>query len=171
MKSIFFALIALMLSGCISQKRCLQRFPPVTEETVKIVTETKIITRDTTILVRLPAEVLIQNDTVLIDNTTGLIFSEPSFLETSLAWSKAQVLNSKLHHELHQKDTTIAFRLNNAIKEIERLETELRQKQTTVEVPRPLSKWQSFLQFLGYLSLAVIFLLLLFLLQKLLPKP
>jgi len=70
-----------------------------------------------------------------------------------LAWSVAQVQNSKLHHELHQKDTLIEFKLQNAITEIERLQKELREKVTTIEVPRKLTAWQKLLMGLGWIMI------------------
>jgi hypothetical protein len=143
----------LFFSGCITQDKCLQRFPPEVKETITIVTETVTVTRDTVIYVQLEPEMIYQTDTVKIDVLTGLIQSERSHLETSLAWSVAQVQNSKLHHELHQKDTLIEFKLQNAITEIERLQKELREKVTTIEVPRKLTAWQKLLMGLGWITI------------------
>ena len=150
---ILIAALALLLTGCVTQDRCLRKFPPEIKEVTKIVTETVTITRDTTIYVRLPAEVVVQTDTVLVDTETGLITSKLSRLETSLAWSTAQIRNSRLHHELQQVDTTIEHRLQDAIREVDRLEKELTEKVTTIEVPRRLNWWQRLRMTIGTLAL------------------
>jgi hypothetical protein len=121
MKAIFFILLPLFLfSGCITRQKCLQRFPPEIKEINSVTVEVRETLRDTIIFRELPGETLIQVDTVLIDNK-GLINTNISFLETSLAWSKAQIRNNKLFHELVQKDTTLEFRLNDAIKKLKGL--------------------------------------------------
>jgi len=68
----------LFFSGCITQDKCLQRFPPEVKETITIVTETVTVTRDTVIYVQLEPEMIYQTDTVKIDVLTGLIQSERS---------------------------------------------------------------------------------------------
>ena len=138
------AAVALLLPGCITQDKCLKRYPPQIKEVTTYITETVTVTRDTTIYIKLPAEVQTHTDTVYIDSVTGLINSKRSRLETSLAWSTAQIINSRLHHELMQKDTTIEARLKDAIREVERLQKEITEKVTTVEVPRKLTRYQRF---------------------------
>lgn len=156
----------LMLSGCITRERCLNRFPPQISDSIQIIRETVETIRDTTITVEIPGEVRLRVDTVYSDPKTGQSKSEKSFLETSLAWSSAEVKDGKLFHELHQRDTTIEFRLENAIREVDRLEKELRQKTTTVEVPRKLTRWQKFAIVWTNFSLGAGFLAIVFLAIK-----
>jgi len=153
LKAVFAIVMITMLAGCVTQERCLQRYPPEVKEITKLVTETKIVTRDTTIYVTMPAEVVVMTDTVVLDQGTGLINSKLSRLETSLAWSTAQIINSRLRHELYQKDTTIEHRLQNAIREVDRLEKELTERTTAVEVPRRLTWWQRLTIAVGTLTI------------------
>ncbi|MBE0661148.1 MAG: hypothetical protein IH597_01670 [Bacteroidales bacterium] len=166
MKIFFFILLPLLLfSGCITRQKCLQRFPPEIKEITSVTVEVRETFRDTIIFRELPGDTIIQVDTVLIDNK-GLINTNISLLETSLAWSKAQIRNNKLFHELVQKDTTLEFRLHNAIKEVERLEKELTLKTETVEVPRKLTKWQQFRLSLANISLVCLAIFSIYLLLK-----
>ena len=153
MKTLILILIAsLTLSGCITENKCNRRFPPIVNEIIK--TEIKIETRyrDTIIYKELPPEIVTQTDTVII-SSDGKINTRESYISTSLAFSTAQIINNRLHHALTQRDTTIEFRLQDAIKEIDRLETQLHEKTTTVEVPRKLTWWQRSIMGIGYLAL------------------
>jgi hypothetical protein len=154
MKTLLFVAAIALLSGCITREKCQRRYPP--EVITEVITETQIITRDTLIYITLPPEVVVHTDTVLIDQQTGLVNSRRSYLETSLAWSTAQVIDSRLHHELQQPDTTIEVRLKDALKTVDRLQRELSEKITTVEVEKPLTWWQQTMIRGGYLLLALI---------------
>ena len=159
MKTILFtlAIFTLILSGCITKEKCFNRFPPQTIETVTTTIEIKETFKDTIIYQTLPGEIVTLVDTV-IQEKDGRINSKISHLETSLAWSTAQIRNNLLHHELHQKDTTLEINLQNAIREIERLEKELTEKTKVVEVPRKLTWWQKFrLRFanIAFISLTI----------------
>lgn len=155
MKTLSILIVALILTGCTTQKRCFRKFPPALE--TQIITETEVVTRDTTIVITIPAEQVVKIDTVIID-AAGLVHSKLSYLETSLAWSTAQIRNSRLHHELHQIDTLIEVRLEDAIREIDRLHKELSKQVTTVEVERRLSWWQRVTMVFGYLFIGAIIL-------------
>lgn len=131
MKTLMFIFLVFVLAGCATKRRCLRLHPPQVERVV----ETKIITRDTTIFVVVAPE--IQTDTVhvYIDRRTGLIHSPLSRLETSYAWSTAQVVDSRMQHALHQRDTLIEQRIQDAIRTTDRVETITE----IVEVERPAS--------------------------------
>jgi hypothetical protein len=167
MKTTMFTLAILMLlfSGCITKEKCYNRFPPQTIETVTTTIEVKETFKDTIIYQTLPGEIVILVDTV-IQEKDGKINSKLSRLETTLAWSTAQIRNNLLFHELHQKDTTLEFRLNDAIREVERLEKELTLKTETVEVPRQLTKWQQFRLRLANISLVCLAFFSIYLLLK-----
>jgi len=55
-----------------------------------------------------------------IIKTKGLLNSDTSFLETSLASSHAVILNGKLFHFLHQKDTTLKQRYDSLLQIIKK---------------------------------------------------
>jgi len=138
---IIIVALALLLTGCITERKCLKRYPPEIKETITIETETVTIRRDTTIYITLPGEVQYQTDTVII-GAGGVINTKPSILKTSLAWSCAKIVNNRLMHELHQTDTTIEARLADAIRETERLRRERREVVTVREVPAKLNTFQ-----------------------------
>ena len=113
MKTILVILIAVLFTGCITQKKCLRKFPPQIITEKEVITE--IIYRDTTIYVHIPA------DTVYAEN---IIFKTPDGWQTELsvlhaeyAKSSAQVVNGTLKHELLQKESELERVIANAVKE------------------------------------------------------
>jgi hypothetical protein len=114
-KLIGLVFFALLLSGCVTQKRCDQKFPPQLITSDSVITNTITIYRDTTIYVYLPGDTVYDTVHVTIEN--GIANSRPSIHETDLAWSKAQVVDGRLIHELIQKDSVLARVIENAIRE------------------------------------------------------
>ena len=113
MKTILIILIAVLFTGCITQKKCLRKFPPQIITEKEVITE--IIYRDTTIYVHIPA------DTVYAEN---IIFKTPdgwqtelSVLDQTYAKSSAQVVNGILKHGLFQKETYIEQLIKDAVRE------------------------------------------------------
>ena len=78
--------------------------------------------------------------------------TDTSRLDTSVAWSEAFVADGKLFHTLQNKDALLPVKITIP----EKVHTEQREramiyKQTEiVEVEKELSKWQNFIQLLGY---------------------
>ena len=117
-KCAIFALILIVFSsGCITQKKCLKKFP-ASVDTVKIViTKDSIIYRDTTILIHLPGATV--TDTVIIPcpPPPPAYVPDTARAETSLAVAKAWWKHPNIVLQLIQKDTTIERRLDSAIME------------------------------------------------------
>jgi hypothetical protein len=156
MKNLLCILLLVSLSGCVSEKQCLRKYPPQITEVEKVITNTIIKTRDTIIYKEIQGETKYFYDTVIVTKD-GLVNTRPSVLETTLAISQAQVVNNRLQHELRQKDTMIELRLKDALKEIETLEQRLNEKVTTIEVPAKISRWNKMLIALGWLTLGGLF--------------
>jgi hypothetical protein len=114
MKKFFFLLALLALSGCVTQQRCERKFPPEIVRTDSVITKTQTIYRDTTIFVTLTPDTVF--DTVHVFVRDGIANSRASIHETNLAWSKAQVVDGVLIHELRMKDSVLAFMIENAIR-------------------------------------------------------
>ena len=99
--------------------------------------------RDTIVMAQIPAE---SGANVLQDSDT-------SFLQTSLAESRAYVANGKLHHTLRNKSEML---LPVKVQYVERLKSEKssevawRHAVETVQVEKELSRWQSFVLSLGH---------------------
>ncbi len=112
------------MSGCITERRCTQKFPQ------QIITKDCTIYRDVIKQVLIHDTVFITGDTIHSTDTVyminGLMFSDPVFATTSFANAKAQVINSKLFLDLIQNDTAIAriIKENIIIEEKEVFKTE-----------------------------------------------
>jgi len=104
-------LAILLLSSCVTQKRCLERFPPA-PMTVKdsIIIKEVTIYRDTIITVHLPG------DTVLITQDIDSLI-QPLIAESKYARAIAEVYKNKLKLTLIQKESEITFKLDSAFKE------------------------------------------------------
>lgn len=102
-----------------------------------------VFIRDTIVMADIPAE---SGANVLPDSDT-------SFLQTSLAESKAFVKNGQLYHSLRNKSEML---LPVKVQYVDRARTEQkgsigwRQIGETVEVEKELSRWQNFIMSLGY---------------------
>ena len=98
--------------------------------------------RDTIVMAQIPAE---SGANILQDTDT-------SFLQTSLAESRAYVASGKLHHTLRNKSEML---LPVKVQYVERVRSEKssemawRHAVETVEVEKELSRWQSFVMTLG----------------------
>jgi len=107
----------LLLSSCITQKRCNKKFPPREFSS----TEIKTTYRPITLTLRIPPVMIAgEGNQILIVNDT-VIEVVPSYLETDYAFSRAWITNNKLMHTLNQKtierDTVIQ------VKEVEKVVT------------------------------------------------
>ena len=107
-------ILIVLLSGCVTQNKCLFKFPPPPPDTiVKHHTEWK----DTTIYKYLPGEVV--HDSVYIEKLIEKKIYVPYtsvYAETLLAEATASVQGKKLKLELIQRDSLFAFILDSAIK-------------------------------------------------------
>lgn len=132
-------LVIILISGCATQKRCEQKFPPQIVRTDSVITKTQTIYRDTTIFVYLPGDTVY--DTVHVILRDGIANSRASIHESDLAWSKAQVVDGVLIHELRMKDTALAVMIENAIRESATL-TEKSTGETRIVKENYLTGWQ-----------------------------
>jgi len=102
--------------SCVTQKKCLQKFPP-SMDTLKI-----IQTKDSIVFKDKPVYFYIKGDTIRDSIFIEVIVDRPLnsdtiIKETSLAIAHAWVKRNFLNLVLMQKDTTIETNLENAIKE------------------------------------------------------
>lgn len=147
---IFVALAALLLTACVTEKRCNRLYPPETIVIRKdsIIRTTETIYRDTTVYVHIPGETVTETKTVYL--TEGVMWSDKSHLFTSFADTWAYVENGKLIHDLVQKDTLIQKTLDNAIRVtwVKAQQFYSREETKTVEVNK-LTRWQKFYVVMG----------------------
>jgi hypothetical protein len=151
MRTIIALLIFITASGCATQKRCHEKWPPIITpiDTVTVVTyQDTIIYKDTTITVTLPADTI--RDTVIVE--IGMI-SDPAYIpdsaraETELARATAWLQGDppQVHLQLEQKQTDLFIRLDSAIQQRDRYRHELIQIKQTYQVPvyKP-TRWHAF---------------------------
>jgi hypothetical protein len=145
--------VALLLSGCVTQKRCEQKFPPEISTVTETITKTVTVYRDTTIFVHMPGDTVRDTIEVVVDR--GIANSKPSIHETKFAWSKAQVINGLLLHQLIQKDSVLKFMLDNAIRE-STTAIENKTTQTRILEKNYVTGWQWFQIWLGRILVVLI---------------
>lgn len=110
-------------------------------DSVAVFVRDSLILRDSVILVEIPQE---SDKAVLPDSDT-------SRLVTSLALSEAWVDDGRLYHTLRNRGEAlvpIEVRIPNRVHTEQRIMT--RAVREVVEVEKELSRWQSFIQALGY---------------------
>ena len=111
---------AIIMSGCITQKRCNSKFPPITIEKEIIKHDSifsQIIVRDTII------DTIIGHDTIYMAGDTveifkGLANSKPVTIKGEYADATAQVINSKLIVKLEERAKVLNIKLQGALKEL-----------------------------------------------------
>lgn len=110
-------LLLAALSGCVTQRRCLQKFPPRTDTVTVVEIRDSLVYKDTVIFVRLPGE--LRTDSVFIPcpPPPPAYIPDTARAETSLAIARAWWDHPNIMLSLTQKDTTIEHRLDSAIKE------------------------------------------------------
>jgi len=140
-------------AACITTKRikkncdlfadvCITETETETETTKETSTETEY--RDTSAIIYIPEEKVKDKIPVKIEDENKkpvpikkeYVNSDLSILQVPFATSYAQVINSKLRHELMQTDTLLRIKLENALKEVRILNTEKWKTETenTVEI-------------------------------------
>lgn len=132
----------LILTSCATPK-VIQDYQ---RDSVNVMIKDSIRFRDSLVLVPVPQG----SDKAVIPD------SDTSRLETDVAESVAWVTDGKLHHQLRNKDAMlIPFTIKVPEKLHIKKETILQAYKVTeiVEVEKQLSKWQRFLQTLGYVVL------------------
>jgi len=151
MRTLLLCLLAvLLLSGCVTQKKCDRKFPAQTMVIRKdsIIRTTQTIYSDTTITV------YIKGDTVTntVEVVNGMTIT-PSILTTQFAYSKAWVELGRLRHYLRQNDTTYRLQLDNVIRTTwESAEKYYSRSEVQVKTERYIPKWVWWL--LGFSILA-----------------
>jgi hypothetical protein len=139
MRGAWICVFLAVLTACGTQKVVTD----IQRDSVAVIVRDSVIFRDSVVLVEVPKE---GDKAVLPDSDT-------SHLETTIAESVAWVADGRLHHTLRNKDAAI---IPVTIKMPERLHYEGRDRLIynriveTIEVEKELSRWQRFLQTIGW---------------------
>ena len=155
MKKLWILLIIVFLGSCVTQKRCLKKFPPVVS--VDTIVHDTTIYRDTTVYEYIEGDTVYNERIISIPKT---VYVPPVEAETEFAHALAWIQNQRLRLELRQKDSLLQFRIDSAIRANQRTEY-ITKVETHQLLPKPFFKWW----FFG--SLAFIILLILAIIRKL----
>lgn len=132
-------LLAIMVCSC-GPAKIVTEFQ---RDSVMVFVRDSVLIRDTIVMADIPAE----------SGTNIGPDSDTSFLQTSLAESKAYIENGRLHHTLRNRSEML---LPVKVQYVDRVHSEKkdsigwRQIVETVEVEKELSRWQNFIMSLGY---------------------
>jgi len=154
MKKLIFLLAMVLLSGCITEKRCSRKFPPVTIIKDSISVKETTIFRDTTVFVLLPKDTIKYSDTVYIKN--NVCFMPAKYLKNGIISAQAEVQNSRLNLSAWINDSGIFYTLNDVVRESQRWEFMYHSQQVVKEVNR-LSRWQKVQIWLGRVFILCLF--------------
>ena len=116
MNRILYLTVILLLSSCVTQKRCLQKFPP---EVVVLRTDT-LIYRDTIIYIPIEGDTSYVEDPWIDDEPwiePQKINIGPIRADVPLAHSQAGVTDNVLWMRLIQRDSVLRFKIDSAIRE------------------------------------------------------
>ena len=137
LKANLLALLAFLLTCCATPKM-VQDYQ---RDSVTMIIRDSIILKDSVVLVEVPME----------SDKSVLFSTDTSRLETSVAKSVAFVDDQgRLNHTLQNKDALLSVKIavpHLVHSELSKNTMVVRQ---TVEVEKELSKWQNFIQMLGY---------------------
>lgn len=145
MRTLCIVAILVMLAGCSPRN-----FPASTETKDRVNTTVEVVLHDTLYALRLPDErvrAAVQQD-------------DSSYLETTAAWSRAWVEDGRLLHELVNKSrepVLVPIQIPERRVTVDSTHTEL--VRMPVYVKKKLSWWQQTVMGAGYISLFVLFVL------------
>ena len=138
MKAKYVLAISAMIIASCGPAKVIQDYQ---RDSVMIVIKDTTIIRDSIIYVQIEAE----KETAILPDT------DTSRLSTRYAESEAYVSNGQLYHSLRNKSEAL-IPVEVKLPKVFHMETSsmIREKIETVEVEKQLSKWQRFIQALGY---------------------
>ena len=114
MKHKIFILIVVLLSGCVTSRKCFDKFPPPPPDTIHT---SSVEWRDTTIFKYLPGETV--HDSIIVEKLVEKRIKVPYtsiYAETEFSEATASIENSKLRLELIQRDSLLAIYVDSAIR-------------------------------------------------------
>ena len=106
--------LGLFFTSCATQRRCLEKYPPVTTIQIK----DSIAYRDTTVYVPLPADTITKDTVIVLPCPTPPDFKTPKVkARNRFASAEAWLEGNRLKLRLMQNDTTLAFVIDSALTE------------------------------------------------------
>jgi len=143
MKQILLILICLFSVSCMTVKRIernCDQFEQIcttgNTDTVRIENTVVVTERDTVINFYFPRDTVYLETPVNVPPKVnrGLINSKVSYLEAGMAWSTAQVEQGVLKHYIESGDTILRIQVDNGVKMIKTLRTELKVSKSYIPI-------------------------------------
>jgi len=134
-------ILALMflVSSCVTQRRCLEKYP-IQADTVRIVlSKDTIIYRDTVIFIKIPADTVIRVDSVVIPcpESPGDYIPDTAIVETSRVIAKSWFTYPNIRLTVQEKDMIVFARLDSAISQAEHWRSEYEKIIQVKEIKQP----------------------------------
>lgn len=117
-KIVFLALIVLFLTlSCVTQKKCLQKFPPSTETITNTIVKDSIIYKDRIVEVKIPGALQIDSVPIPCPPPPDAYIPDTARAETEYAKAKAWFDYPNIRLKLIQKVSVLQVKLDSATKE------------------------------------------------------
>lgn len=144
-KILILALVILGFTGCVTQKRCQEKFPP--RESISV--RDSIVIRDTVIYIPEVQYVIVPDtiiDTVLIKPVydDGGLISDTLYLVSKLSWARAWVKDYELFGTISDKDTTLVVKPTESQKVVKQTEKYKTIEKTEIVEVRYIPKFYKF---------------------------
>jgi hypothetical protein len=120
------------LVSCVTQQRCLTKFPPNSDTTRIVSSRDSIVYRDTLLHINFPGGFSLGSITIPCPPPPVDFIPDTARAETEFAIAEAWWHHPEIKIRLVQRDTTIAFQLDSAIREAYHWRTEYNRIRTTV---------------------------------------
>lgn len=109
-------LTLILISSCVTQKRCMTKYPPIADTVVTVITRDSIVFKDTTVYITLPGETIIDSIVIPCPPMPDYV-PDTAKAETDYALAIAWYDPPKLMLRLDQKPSTLEIRLDSALRE------------------------------------------------------
>jgi hypothetical protein len=172
--SLFFIILLFILPSCITLDKCRRRYPPTESIIVRdsVITNTITVFKDSLVSFRLPADTItiIRREYIRDPLDPSLISIDTINAENDFSVALAWVHQSSLGLNLIQKDSTLWFLLDSAIRETAHFR-ELYHKEIhkQVESVRYIPKFYRFCSYFFFITITALIIFALVKLKKFLP--
>ena len=106
----FIIILALITTGCVTQQKCYEKFPP---DTITVFHDTTLY-RDTILYREIKGDTMYMERIIYLTDTFRYHI-QPIYMQTTLCYAKAEITGERLKMRLVQRDSIFRFKLDSAI--------------------------------------------------------
>lgn len=117
LKWMLMLLISSLSISCVTQRKCLEKFPPTTDTIIKTVVRDSIVYKDTVITITIPGDIQIDSVPIPCPEPPPTYVPDTARVETEFAYALAWFDHKSIKIKLVQKKSELEIRLDNALKE------------------------------------------------------